>query len=398
MRTAVILVAGQEGAAAVSHGLLHRHGTVVIEHQVDGNVALRRVVQVRDGVVSAAQVALELEHGSLSCTVRNDVLVLLRRMSRRRDVDRVVVRLAPWLEPEPICWAIHRVRVAAEGLEPGPAARDVEITAVISTLDEMVWLAQALGDDGLPDGRTVAQTVVAQAEFADVIVCGQPSSQLTDVLARLNPRARVIANADAVEDALRRLPVGARRGRSDEPYDSLLPGLPPLHAAESVQLFEFHAQRPFHPERLHDALNTLLDGVVRCRGRLWVATNNRHVMWLESAGGGLRVSSAGPWLAAMTPSELAYADTERRALSGAFWDDHHGDRHTALVVLACGADPDVIREALRGALLTDDEMSEPSRWPEWHDPFGDWHEDPCTELVPAQIVTVESIEPEGDRG
>ncbi|MCV7174581.1 ribosome hibernation factor-recruiting GTPase MRF [Mycolicibacterium sphagni] len=395
MRTAVILVTGQEGTAAVSHELLQRPGTVVIEHHVDGNVVLRRVVTVQHGVVTTAQEALELQHGCLSCTVRNDLLVLLRRMSRRRDVERVVVRLAPWLEPEPICWAIHHVRVAAAGFEPGPAARDVEITAVITTVDEMVWLAEALGDEELPDGRTVAQAVVAQAEFADVLVCGQPPAQLTEVIARLNPRARVIANADAVEDALRRLPAGSRRGRSDDPHDSLLTGLPPLHAAEAVQLFEFHAQRPFHPERLHDVLDTLLDGVIRSRGRLWLASNSRDVMWLESAGGGLRVSSAGPWLAAMSASELAYADAERRAMSGAFWDDRHGDRHTALVVLTCGADPDAIREALRGAALTDDEMSDPSMWQALHDPFGDWHDDPCTEPVTAQIVAGESDENKG---
>ncbi len=396
MRPAVILVAGQEGTAAVSHELLQRPGTAVIEHHIDGNVVIRRVLTVQYGVVTTAQQSLELQHGCLSCTVRNDVLVLLRRMSRRRDVARVVVRLPPWLEPEPICWAIHHVRVTAAGFEPGSAARDVEITAVITTVDEMVWLAEALGDAVLPDGRTVAQAVVAQAEFADVLVCGQPPAQLNEVLARLNPRARVIANADAVEDALRKPPAGARRGRSDDPYDSLLAGQPPLHATEAVQLIEFHAQRPFHPERLHDALDTLLDSVIRSRGRLWLASNNRDVMWLESAGGGLRVSSAGPWLASMSASELAYADAERRALAGAFWDDRHGDRHTALVVLACGADPDAIREALRGALLTEDEMSDPRMWPALHDPFGDWHDDPRTEPVTAQIVTGESRENKGE--
>jgi G3E family GTPase len=390
MRTAVILVTGQEGTTAVSRELLHHPGTVLIEHHVDGNEVLRRVLKVQRGIVTTAQETLELQHGCLSCTVRNDVLVLLRRMSRRRDVERVVVRLAPWLEPEPICWAIHHVRVTAVGLEPGPAARDVEIRAVITTVDEMVWLAGALGDEELPDGRTEAQAVVAQAEFADVLVCGQPPAALTEVLARLNPRAPVITNADAIEDALRRLPADARRGRSDDPHDSLLARLPPLHAAEAVQLFEFHAQRPFHPERLHDAVDALLDSVIRSRGRLWLASNDRHVMWLESAGGGLRVSPAGPWLAAMSASELAYADAERRALSGAFWDDRHGDRHTALVVLACGADPDAIREALQGALLTDDEMSDPGIWPVLHDPFGQWHHDPCTEPVTAQAVTGES--------
>src|SRR6201988_3482482 len=109
-------------------------------------------------------------------------------------------------------------------------------------------------------------------------------------------------------------------------------------------------------------------------------------MWLESAGGGLRVSSAGPWPAAMSASELSYADPERRALADAFWDNSHGDRHTALVMLMCGGDSDTIRDALRAALLTDEEMRDPAQWRNLNDPFGDWHEDPCGEPISVSRV------------
>ena len=59
--------------------------------------------------------------GCTSCTIRNDLLILLRRLHRRDDVTRIVVHLAPWLEPEPICWAIRHVRVSAPGFIDGPA-------------------------------------------------------------------------------------------------------------------------------------------------------------------------------------------------------------------------------------------------------------------------------------
>ncbi|QUR65778.1 ribosome hibernation factor-recruiting GTPase MRF [Mycobacterium spongiae] len=397
MRTPVILVAGQEGTAATTAELLRRPGTLVIEHRLDGHVVCRRMSMVRNGAVTIAEVALELAHGCASCTIRNDLLVLLRKVHQRSDVDRVVVHLAEWAEPEPICWAIRHVRVGpGPGFDEGPAARDVVVTAVVACVDAMVWLPQALGDEELVDGRTVAQVVVAQAEFADVLVCGLPAKDLLEVLHRLNPSARVVANADAVPDALYRLPAADRRGDSDHPHRPLLAGQPPLEAAGRVRLVEFHVRRPFHPERLHDAVDVLLEGVVRARGRLWLASNDQQVMWLESAGGGLRVSSAGPWLAAMSASELAYADTERRVLADAFWDDRDGDRHSSIVVLACGADPETIRDTLRGALLTDEEMRRRDRWPNLHDPFGQWHEDPCSEPIPAPSVTAENNDNDGE--
>ena len=100
-------------------------------------------------------------------------------------------------------------------------------------------------------------------------------------------------------------------------------------------------------------------------------------MWLESAGGGLRVSSAGKWLAALTGPELADVDAERRVFAELIWDDQYGDRHTAMTVLVYGAHAAEILDALDGALLTDKEVRIPQDWIRYDDPFGDWHEDPC---------------------
>ena len=102
-------------------------------------------------------------------------------------------------------------------------------------------------------------------------------------------------------------------------------------------------------------------------------------MWLESAGGGLRVSSAGKWLAALTGPELADIEAERRVFAELTWDDRYGDRHTAMTVLVYGAHPAEILDALNGALLTDDELRTPQDWIGYDDPFGDWHEEPCEE-------------------
>jgi G3E family GTPase len=343
-------------------------------------VVRRTLVVLRDGDLVIAEEALELAHGCLACTIRNDLLVLLRKLHRRSDVDRIVVHLAPWLEPEPICWAINHTRVRiGPGYFDGPAARDVVIAGVVDCVETVDWLGQALGDDELSDGRTVAQVVVGQAEFADLLVLNHPDPATLAVLRRLAPRARITVGVDRVEMALAHLDDDSRRARSDHPHAPLLAGLPPLAADGTIRILEFSARRPFHPERLHAAVDVLLDGVIRTRGRLWLANRGDQVMWLESAGGGLRVASAGKWLAAMTSSEVAYVDPERRAFADLMWEHRFGDRHISMTILACGADPVAIADALNGALLTDDEMAQPQSWGHYDDPFGDWHQDPCHE-------------------
>lgn len=384
MRTPVILVTGQRYTDPIVGALLRTPGTLVVEHRFDGHVVRRTTVTLSDGVLTSTESGLELAHGCVSCTIRNDLLVLLRQLHRRDDVDRIVVHLAPWLEPEPICLAIKHVRVrVAPGYIDGPAALDVSIAAVVTCVDSSAWLNQALGEDELEDGRTQAQVVIGQAEFADVVVLEHANPFVAAVLRRLSPRARVQVGAEDIEDALDNLYRDARRGRSDDPHGPLLAGQPPLDSRGPISMVEFNARRPFHPQRLHACLDLLLDGVIRTRGRLWLANKPDRPMWLESAGAGLRVSSAGKWLAVLDGPELDEIDVERRALAGLAWDDQHGDRHTAMTILVCGAKPADILDALHGALLTDEELQRPRDWIGYDDPFGDWHEDPCAELAEA---------------
>ncbi|MCG7607292.1 ribosome hibernation factor-recruiting GTPase MRF [Mycobacterium sp. CnD-18-1] len=380
MRTPVVLVAGQGDVEGVADQLSRCPGTVLVRHTYDGQVVLRNVTDQN----GSSEMALELAHGCVTCTVRDDLLILLRRLHRRSDVTRIVVALMGWLEPEPVCWAIENIHVqVGPGYIDGPAARDVSIAAVTTCIDTQDWLRQAVGDDELGDGRTVAQVVVGQAEFADALVLTEPEATTLSVLRRLAPRARITVGTQRVETALAHLDPGTRRGRVGSPHDPLLDGQPPLDQDGEVGIVEFTARRPFHPLRLHAAIDPLLEGVVRTRGRAWLANRPAEVMWIESAGGGLHFSSAGKWLAAMDSTERAYTDPERLAMAAIDWDNAYGDRHVSLTVLVCGARPDEITDALRDALLTDDELAHPGEWAHYPDPFGDWHEDPCDDQAGA---------------
>ncbi|MEB3031718.1 ribosome hibernation factor-recruiting GTPase MRF [[Mycobacterium] nativiensis] len=379
MRTPVILVAGQHGTDEAVETLLFKEGTVAVGYHLDGHVVVREITSGHEGV-TARKAALELAHGCVSCTIRNDLLVLLRRLHQRGNVERIVVQLPDWLEPQPICWAIDNVRVhVGPGYVDGPAGRDATVVAVVTCVNATMWLPQALGDDELDDGRTIAQVVVGQAESADALVVFDPDRTALAVLRRLAPRARITAGTDRLEQALAHLDDGARRGRGHDPHAPLLAGQPCLRAEGPVAMIDFQARRPFHPQRLHAALDVLLDGVIRAHGRLWLANQGERVVWLESAGGGLHISSAGKWLAAMTAAEAARISPERHAFADLIWDHRYGDRHSSLAILVCGADTDRIRGTLTAALLTDDELRRPNRWPHYPDPFGDYHQEPCDE-------------------
>lgn len=425
-RTPVVLLADASGEAEpggpvytgldrTARALLDTPGTVVIRHDLTA---------LREGIVRrtmwygtpigpdlanpavdhhAVTTVHELAHGCVSCTLRADLLPLLCLLAARDSVRRIVIALDPAFEVEAVCHAIAHVPVTGvSGRVDGPAGRSVQIEAVITGLDARTWQADAVGEETLAergrgpgDDRTVAQVAVGQVEFADAImvfgaqgVSGEDRGRLTAILARLTPRAPIewahdvaIGDRERIEQLLTGIAPTSRRGRIFDAHAPLLRDRPPLHTEFGVTLVEFAAGRPFHPARLHEALDVLFEGVITARGRIWLATQPDEVVWLESAGGGLRVGGAGPWLAVLSSEEIAAADPDRRALAAMRWDEHFGDRDVSMTILVCDADPDEIRHALHWALVDDAEFhlvrTAPEVVAQWFDPFGDWHEDPC---------------------
>ncbi|MEV3964906.1 GTP-binding protein [Nocardia sp. NPDC050193] len=419
-RTPVVVVAGLHGDPAGSVDLIAdalgaAAGTVVVRHDLAelGEGIVRRTVS--QGGATTVSVH-ELAHGCVSCTLKADLLPLLCTLAARDSVQRIVLALDPAIEAESVCQGIGEVVVAGVvGRVDGPAARDIRIAAVLTGIDARAWLPAATGDEALDelgwawadDERTLAQLAVGQVDFADALVITGGDAvdpleraRIGAVLSRLVPLAPALwtgpdtsVTPGAVDELLDRIPARSRRGRVFDAHAPLLRGQPPLGAECDVELVEFAAGRPFHPERLHEALDVLFEGVVTARGRVWLATQPDEVVWLESAGGGLRIGGAGRWLAAMSEAELAEVEPERLAMARLRWDDRFGDRDNSLVVLVHSADPDEIRQVLDRALVDDAELRLVERAPHqvarWPDPFGEWHADPCDPDEPYPAATGE---------
>ncbi|MCF8589588.1 ribosome hibernation factor-recruiting GTPase MRF [Gordonia liuliyuniae] len=411
-RTPVTLVAGLDRtiSARIAYTLLSA-GTTVVSHDLR-DVAAGRVTRVEhrmslDGVDTLSIDDVDLEHGCVSCTLRLDLLPMLRTLHRDPDVRQIVVLLDPMVEPERLAVEIDSTVVEAPDVAPGPASADVEISATLCGIDARSWLDDATGDATLAeagvieegatepdDERTLSQIAVAQVRFADAIVIdgadGVESAydlaRLHAVLLRLAPAAgmRTLNSQQAltravVDGSIDSMTPGTPHGRPTQPFDPLLAGGPDLDEDCGVQLVSFEADRPFHPERLHDSLDVLLEGVVTARGRMWFASDPDDVMWLESAGGGLSILHVGTWLACV--DDHSNIDPAHQVLASLRWDREHGDRHTALTVLCHRADPGDVRRALADALVTDDELARGQDYiTSLPSPFGHAHRDPCDDM------------------
>ncbi|MFI6441454.1 CobW family GTP-binding protein [Streptomyces sp. NPDC050759] len=370
----VVIVGGLHAdarKAAVGQLLADVPGSVVLHHDLATAPAGTVVRTIRDttGILSAGETPLV--NDCACCALREDLVPELRRLDAAGTLRLAVVELWDSVEPQ----AMAEV-VAAGGLT---------VTGVITAVDPALVLPYlGNGDDlaerGLAaaatDQRTVADTFARQLEYAPVLaVLDSPEADEEDreLLAQLHPTARrvPIGSARTTDQAGTRYPVrqsahsplarAALAGfdvesaaAAQHPACALLPAEADAHG---VSTLVWHRRRPFHPERLYEALEGITCAAARSRGRFWLADKPDVLLHWDAAGGALCVESVGPWLASLPDAAWEMVPPVRRAAAAMDWHPEHGDCCQHLVFTSPGLDRDGLERLLESCLLTDAEYS-----------------------------------------
>jgi G3E family GTPase len=391
LRPALTLLTGfAPGAtAAAADMLLSADPSVLaVSHDLSGILLEGRIRRtVRDSAGVLEDELIELEHGCVSCTLREDVLPALVRLARQHPGRDVVLALPPAIEPESfaaVCSWCH-----VDGQPVADAIRLDSVVAVCEADTVMAALESSddLADRGLnaaeDDTRSVADVVARQIEYADTVLLWAlgadadfEHTRLSVLLQRLSPWARHlivdIDDAGWLSSQLRH----SRRFNPDGPdlYGRGLEGYAVgCHEPEAdcgVVATVYRARRPFHPERFHEALPILANQTLRGRGHLWLASQPDFAVAWESGGGGVAMGDLGRWLAATPDEEWDDASPERRVAADLGWDETFGDRDVHLAFVGLDYDAAEIARILDSCLLTDAEVAAGRAvWSTFADPF-----------------------------
>ncbi|MEU8619069.1 GTP-binding protein [Streptomyces sp. NPDC048623] len=354
----VVIVAGLHAEArreVVEHLLRTVPDSVVLHHDLAGAAAhgtVLRTVRDASGIVSSGETPLVGD--CACCALREDLVPELERLADSGLTRLAVVELWDSVEPK----AMAEVIV-------GHGGDRLALTNVITAVDPgLVLPCLGNGDDlaeaGLAaaptDRRTVGDTWARQLEYAPVLaVVGNEAADDEDhaLLAQLHPTALRVpaASPDLARAAFAGFDVEAAAA-AQHPACALLP----QDADEAgVATFVWRRHRPFHPERLYEALEDLCCAAARSRGRFWLADRPDTLLAWYAAGGALSVASAGPWLASLPEAAWEMVPPLRRAAAALDWHPEHGDRCQHLVFTSPGLDRDGLERLLDSCLLTDAE-------------------------------------------
>ena len=348
---------------------------------------------VREGGADLSHVdekLVEMTNGCICCTLRDDLLVEVRRLAAEGRFDYLLIESTGIAEPLPVAATFDFRDENGESLSD-VARLDAMVTVVdaasllndYSSHDFIADRGESLGEQ---DERTLVDLLVDQIEFADVVILNKVTDAgaakvdaARKIVASLNPDAQIIETDYGRVDPGRIFDTGL--------FDFETAHEHPLWAKElygfadhvpeteeyGVSSFVYRARRPFDPQKIHDALNGPLPGVIRAKGHFWIATRPDWLAEFSLAGAMSTIKPMGRWWASV-PAERRPDHPQARAYLEHHWQEPYGDRRQELVFIGAGMDKAAITAALDAALTGAEGEFAPEAWAGLPDPFPRWLE------------------------
>lgn len=374
----------------LNHILNNREGkrvAVIVNDMSEVNIDAQLV---RDGGAALSrqeEKLVEMSNGCICCTLREDLLVEITRLAKENRFDYLLIETTGISEPLPIAETF--TFADEDGISLGDVAQlDTMVTVVdgynflkdYSSQDMLVDRGESLGEE---DERTVVDLLVDQIEFCDVLVLNKTDlmtleeiAKLEGILKTLNPRAQLIHSSFGSIPLERILNTGLFDFDQAAEAPGWLQELRGQHIPETeeygISSFVYRARKPFHPQRLWQWLNSEWPGVIRSKGRYWIASRPEYCAMWSQAGAVTRTELAGMWWAA-TPSQYWPQDQESLQHIRDRWQAPFGDRQQELVIIGMAMDISALTANFDASLLTDAELAQGTQaWRALPDPFPQW--------------------------
>ncbi|MCM3488020.1 GTP-binding protein [Alkalihalophilus marmarensis] len=393
----VTVLSGYLGAGKttiLNHILHNRDGlkvAVIVNDLSEVNIDAS-MVKSGGGVSRVDEKLVEMSNGCICCTLREDLLVEVERLANEGKYDYILIKSTGIGEPMPVAQTFSYADEES-GIDLTAVCRlDTMVTVVdayrfwhdYESGESLLDRGQAVNDD---DEREIVDLLIDQIEFCDVLllnkcdlVGNEELDEMEQVLRTLQPQAKFLRIAEGKVDPENILNTGLFDFEKSSQSAGWLKELQTEHTPETeeygISSFVYRRRKPFHPERLMNAIQDWPSMIVRAKGIAWIATRNNIAALLSQAGPSMVFEPAGLWVDAMIDADKAIILEEEPEIRER-WDKEYGDRMTELVFIGLELDRKEIEAYFDQCLVTEEEMNQD--WTTFNDPIPAW-----TDIVEVQ--------------
>ncbi len=332
---------------------------------------------------------VEMSNGCICCTLRDDLLDEVRRLSAAGRFDYLLIESTGISEPLPVAATFDFRDEFGESLSD-VARLDTMVTVVdavnllndFSSHDFLRDRGEVMGEE---DERSLVHLLTDQIEFADVVILNKVSDARP---AQVDAARKIIRslNADAEIIETNRSEVAAEKILNTGLFDFDKAHEHPMWAKElygfsdhvpeteeyGVSSYVYRERQPFIPEKILAALNGDLPGVIRAKGHFWISTRPDWVAEFSLAGALSSVKPMGTWWASVARENWPDHNGVE-AYVQVYWQEPWGDRRQELVFIGSGIDWNALKAKLDACLVPISMASSPSALPlDMPDPFPIW--------------------------
>ena len=392
----VTVLSGFLGAGkttVLSHILNNRDGlkvAVIVNDMSEINIDATTIKQ-EVSLNRSEEKLVEMSNGCICCTLREDLLIEVRKLAEDNCFDYLVIESTGISEPLPVAETF--TFADEDGVSLSDIARlDTMVTVVdavnfMKDYDAAISLRETGESLGEEDERSVADLLIDQVEFADIILISKTDlvneaelRQLESILRSFNTEAEIIPIHQGKIEPKRLLGTGKFCFERAQQAAGWLKEMRGEHVPETEEYgigsFSYLARRPFHPQRFFDFLhNTEAFGkLLRSKGYFWLATRPEFAGQWSQAGGIAHHGFAGMFWKAV-PKDKWPQDPEYLESIADQWVEPFGDMRQELVFIGQNLKKEAVIEALDACLLSDQELlAGKAVWATLPDPFPEWQE------------------------
>ncbi|MFF2178321.1 GTP-binding protein [Lysinibacillus sp. NPDC058147] len=389
----------------VLSGYLGSGKTTMMNHILQNEKDMRVAVIVNDmseinidaeliakgsGISRTEEKFVELSNGCICCTLREDLLQEVERLAKLGTIDYILIESTGISEPIPVAQTFSYLDEEL-GID---LTKFCQLDTMVTVVDaNRFWHDFQSGESllerkeavGELDERDVADLLIEQIEFCDVLVLNkcdlvadEELERLESILRALQPEAKLIRSINGIIEPSAILNTGRFDFERVSESAGWLKELELGHENHSpeteeygISSFTYVRRRPFHPMRFVEWCDQMPETIVRAKGIIWSAKHQDVALLLSQAGSSAKIEPVSYWVAAL-PKEQQQDVFLQSPEVLEDWDEEIGDRMTQLVIIGVELDKESIIKELDTCLLTEEEsnnscegLQDPFNW-EWH--------------------------------